>query len=119
MGVVLVGLALGGCGDDAGGQDWAGYAAYLTNEVRDTPITEDELRDTFDDGFECDATENGFFLAQSVDNGSDPLGAAAALYYLCGEDQAVEVTRDVLGADAALEVRDEVERWALYDGGTD
>jgi len=42
-----------------------------------------------------------YFLAQAADGG-DPIGSAATLYFSCGEDLAVNVTRDVLGAKAAL-----------------
>lgn len=51
--------------------------------------------------FSCDEQTTEYFLAQVADGG-DPMGSAATLYFLCGEHQAVNVTRDVLGANAAL-----------------
>lgn len=51
--------------------------------------------------FSCDEQTIEYFLTQAADGG-DPIGSAATPYFRCGEHQAVNVTRDILGANAAL-----------------
>lgn len=101
-------LALASCGGDNSGPDWDGYAAYLTAEVRpdDEPIDREGVQEIYDEGFSCDDTTNEFYIAQTADGGRDLKSAAAAIYYLCGEDQAVDTFRSVFGVAGAADVRD-------------
>ena len=110
---ILAAVTLGACG--GGDQpDWDGYTAYLNAEIRDTPATVEEIRKIHDGEFSCDDDANAYFVAQGVDRRGSAASSLAALYYLCGEDQARDVAQRVLGARGTDVISDELDVWESH-----
>lgn len=85
--LTVVVLVFAACGDSGAEPDWEGYAEYLNAEVRDTPVTPDELKDIFDGAPTCDEGESavrwGLADARTL---TDAQAQTATDYFLCGAD---------------------------------
>lgn len=99
--LALMALALAACSGSSG-PDWDGYAAYLSAEVRPTPITGSELA-ALDPSVTCEIVVSltRWGLAASY---SDAESQTAHDYFLCGSDFARSVVHAATDGDAEIEL---------------